>query len=287
MAHGTAIVTDSSACLPPELLARHAIHVVPLGLAIGGEVFPDGALTPAELFARIDSSRERPRSTSPAPAEFLDAFGAAREDGAASALCLTLSAKYSGTHAAALSAADLASGQLPGFPVRVADTGGLAMTHGFAVLSAARALEAGADPGEAVAVASRVGAQGRLVGALATMQYLVKGGRVPWIVGWAASVLDIHPVLAFADGDARSVARSRTMSRACDRVVEYVARHAESGRPLHAAVMQTAAPERAEALAAAIEGRLAPAGVMRTEFTSVMAVHTGPGFVGVAFYQDD
>lgn len=283
-----AIIADSSACVPPDLIARHNITIVPLGLMIVGEVFPDGSMSASEMFRRIDASSERPQSTSPAPSEFVAAFRGAQDAGAESALCLTLSAKYSGTYAAAMSAADLASEQLPGFPVRVVDTGGLAMTHGFAVLAAAQTLDAGAESGEAVAKAVRVGQSGRLVGALATMQYVVKGGRAPRIVGWAADVLDIHPVLAFADGEAKPVGRARTMERALDRVLEYVERNAERGRALHAAVMSSDGPdEQSERMMARLQERFAPAELMTTAFTSVMAVHTGPGFVGVAFYQDD
>ena len=286
MSH-VAVITDSSACLPADLVARYGIRVVPLGLLIEGEVFPDGALTPGELFARIDASHGRPQTTSPAPGEFLEAFRAARDDGAEAALCLTLSASYSGTYAAAVGAAELAVKKLPGFPMDVIDTGGLAMTHGFAVLGAARALEEeGADLGTAADVARQVGAEGHLVGALETMRYLVKGGRVPWIVGWAASRLGIRPVLAFESGDARSIARCRTSERAEERMLDYVARHSGSGS-LRAAVMHTDAGERAARLSERVCERFRPAELILTEFTSAMAVHTGPGFVGIAFYADD
>jgi DegV family protein with EDD domain len=274
-----AIVADSSACLPGDLVAKHAIRLVALGLNVDGESIPDGSLSPAELFRRVDGSHSRVQTASSPPGDFLAAFNAEREAGAASILCLTLSAAYSGTHTAALAAAGMADA-----PVRVVDTGGLAMTHGFAVLAAARTLEAGGSLDEAEAVAARVGSGGRLIGTLDTLRYLVKGGRVPWIVGWAATVLRIKPVLAFEEGAARSIARPRTWAAAKSRMLSEALR---MKWPARVAVMHTAAPDRAAELAEAVRESLHPVELMITEFSSVMAVHTGPGFVGLAVCSDE
>jgi DegV family protein with EDD domain len=274
-----AIVADSSACLPGDLVTKYGIRLVPLGLNVDGRIIPDGSLSATELFALAAKSRGRIQTASPPPGDFLAAFRAARDGGADSVLCLTLSAAYSGTHDAAAAAAELAE-----MPVKVVDTGGLAMTHGFAVLGAARALEAGANVEGAAALARRIGSGGRLVGTLDTLRFLVKGGRVPWIVGWAASLMRIKPVLAFADGGARSIARPRTWPAAKARLLSEVL---NARWPARVAVMHSAAPGRAAELAEAVSEALHPAELLITEFSSVMAAHTGPGFVGLAVCHDE
>lgn len=282
----TAVITDSSVCLPASLLGEHGISIVPLSLVIGTESIPDGSLPAAELFGRVEASWERPQSASPAPGDFLAAFRAARDYGAEAAVCLTLSAKYSGTYDSALAGAELAREAMPDFEVRVADTGGLAMTHGFAVLAAAQAAESGASAEDIARIAQSVGRRGRLIGTLDTLRYLVKGGRVPWVVGWAASVLRIKPVLAFEEGSARSIARCRTAAKARARMLDEVERGLTGGR-LHVGVMHADALAEAEGCAREVQARFGPAEVIVSEFTSVMAVHTGPGFLGVAFYEDE
>ncbi len=277
-----AVVADSSACLPLELVEAYGIILVPLGLTIGGELFADGSLSNAELFQRLEASRGSPGTASAAPGAFLGAFTRAQEAGAASVLCLTLSAAYSGTLGAARDAAGLAREKLPGLEVRVVDTGGLAMTHGFAVLGAARVAEVSGCLDEAAAAAQRIGRAGQLLGALDTLRYLVKGGRVPWVVGWAASLLRIKPVLAFEAGSAHSIARPRTWAAAREQMLRRLPRT----EGLHAAVMHVEAADRAADLAAEVEARFDPAELLVSEFTSVMAAHTGPGFVGLAFYLD-
>ncbi len=282
----TAVVTDSSACLPSQLADDLGIVTVPLGLVIGDHVYADGSLSLAALFRLADETKRPVRTTSPAPAQFLDAYRRASDGGAGAVLCLTLSAGFSGTYESAVTARGLAEEELPGFDVRVVDTGGLAMAHGFAVLAAARSLADGASPGAAAEMARRVGGRARLAGLLGTTRYLARGGRVPWIVHWAAQLLRIRPLLGFAEGRARSIGRVRTEERGLARLLEYVRAHT-SGGALRAAVMHTDAPDAARRLSEALCGDLAPVELLQTDFTSVMAVHTGPGFVGLAFYEDD
>jgi DegV family protein with EDD domain len=282
----TAVVTDSSACLPKRLADGLHIITVPLGLLIGDQAHADGALTSAELFRLAEEAKRPVRTSSPAPAAFLAAFARARDEGAEQVLCLTLSAAFSGTYESAVAAAGLARERMDGLDVRVVDTGGLAMTHGFAVLAAARALAEGASPHAAAETAVRVGGRARLAGLLATTHYLARGGRVPWIVHWAAQILRIRPLLAFEGGRPHSIGRVRTEEKGLARLLEYARKH-RSGGTLRAAVMHTEAPEAAQRLAEAVCRELAPAELLQTHFTSVMAVHTGPGFVGLAFYEDD
>jgi DegV family protein with EDD domain len=282
-----AIVADSSACLPRELVEANRIAIVPLGLTIGGELYADGSITNAELFERLIACRGGAQTASASPGAFLEAFARQRDAGATDVLCLTLSARYSGTYGAALDAAALVQDRLPGLQVRVVDTGGLAMTHGFAVLGAARAAKAGACLDGAADTARRIGQAGQLLGTLDTLRYLVKGGRVPWILGSAASLLRIKPVLAFEGGSARSIGRPRTWPAASEQMLHRLVTDGSGGGPLHAAVMHVDAPDRARELACEVQTRFHPAELLVSEFTSVMAAHTGPGFVGLAFYRDD
>lgn len=281
---GVAVVADSSACLPPELREEYGIIVVPLSFLLDGELFRDGDLPPDEFYRRLERARGPVATNAPAPGEFIEAFRRARDAGAEAVLCLTLASEFSGTHSSAVNAARMAQAELPGVAIEVADSGALAMAHGFAVLAAARVAAAGGSLGEAAAAARGVAAQAHMVGALETMRFLAKGGRVPWIVHWAASLLRIKPVLAFSGGRVRAVARARTMARAMDRMLEYMAAGLKPGEPVHAAVMHAGAPGRAEDLARRVQERFAPARLLVTEFTSVMGIHTGPGFVGLAFY---
>jgi DegV family protein with EDD domain len=279
-----AIVSDSSACLPEALLREYDITVVPLALLIDSELYHDGQLSPAEFRSLVETAHRAPTTTAPAPGEFLHAFRDLYKQGKRSILCLTLSSAYSGTHSAAVNATDMALREMPDLRIVVLDTGGLAMAHGFAVLEAARAVAAGADVDEAAAVATDVRKRSHLVGALDTTLYLAKSGRVPWIVHWAASLLQVKPVLVAHDGRVRSFGRPRTTGNAIKRLVRYVEQRAGPPEHLHVAVAHYDAPDRAAQVAELVRETIRPAELIVTEFTPVMSVHAGPGFVGLAFY---
>jgi DegV family protein with EDD domain len=281
-----AVVTDSSACLPDDLVREYGITIVPLALLFDGDLYHDGALSSAEFYERLAACRKPPSTTSPAPGEFLEAFRRLHASGVREIVCLTLSSRYSGTYSAARNGAEMAERELPGLRLRVVDTNGLAMTHGFAVLAAARAIRGGAAAEEAAEVAESVGKNAHLVGVLETTRYLARSGRVPWIVHWAASALSIKPILAATGTEIGPIARVRTIAKGIERMIQYVADHS-AGNALHVAVMHANAPERAEDLASKVRVRFTPVELLVTEFTSVMGIHTGPGFVGLAFYSGD
>ena len=281
-----AVVTDSSACLPIDLLKAHRITTVPLTFLFDGGLQYDGALSGRDFYALLRASRRFPTTAAPAPAAFLEAFRRATAT-ADSALCVTLPAAFSGTYGSALNAAEMAREELPGFPVRVVDCHCLAMCHGFAVLYAARAAADGATLEEAEAIVRDVASRSHLLGVLDTLRYLAKSGRVPLVFHWATSLLRIKPILVAEGEDVRAAGRVRTTRRALDRLVAQVEERLSPERPLHMAVMHADAEEAAGGLAAGLRRRFQPEELLITESTSVMGAHTGPGFVGVAFFSGE
>src|SRR5579884_3504509 len=134
-----AIVTDSTAYLPAEMVKRYGITVVPLSVVIGDQVYDEGADVTAALRRRRAVSTSRP-----SPEAFAEAYRAASEAGAREVLSLHLSAELSGT----CEAARLAASSAP-LPVRVVDTRMVAMALGFSVLTAAQVGAAGGAADEA------------------------------------------------------------------------------------------------------------------------------------------
>jgi DegV family protein with EDD domain len=278
-----AIVTDSSACLPAQLAERYRITIVPLAFLFGGDVYHDGDLPSDEFYDRLRDGHQPLTTAAPAPGEYLEAFRRVREGGATAVLCLTLSSRFSGAHSSAVKAAEYAARDFPDLALRVIDTGGIAMAHGFAVLAAARAAAAGATLDEAAAAAERSAANSDLVGLLDTTRHLARSGRVPWVLHWAASLLRIKPVIAATEGRIGAVGRARTTERGIERMLAYIAERTRRDAPLLIAVMHAGEPQRAAELADRLRERLAPQELFITEFTSAMAVHTGPGFIGIAW----
>jgi predicted kinase len=107
------------------------------------------------------------------------------------------------------------------------------------------------------------------------------------VMHWATSLLRIKPILVAEGEEIHAAERVRTMPRALNRMLRRIAERVDGERPLHLAVMHADAPDAARELAAAIRQRFQPEELLVTQFTSVMGAHTGPGFVGVAFFSGE
>jgi DegV family protein with EDD domain len=271
-----AIVTDSTAYLPREVLDRHGITVVPLTVILGDEALEDGTETSARAVANA-LQRRRPVSTSrPNREEFAAAYRAAAETGADQIVSLHLSAELSGTYDSAW----LAASEAP-VPVRVVDTRMVAMALGYAVLAAAEAAESGGSPDEVVAAAEKRAGETSAYFYVDTLDYLRRGGRIGAAQALLGSALAVKPLLHLADGSIQPLEKVRTAARGIARLEELSAERAGGGA-VDVAVHHLAATDRADALAARLRKRLPGAVEVHVgEIGAVIGAHVGPGLLGV------
>ena len=104
----------------------------------------------------------------------------------------------------------------------------------------------GADLAAAVAAAAGMIDRVHLVGTIDTMRYLAKSGRVPWVVHWVSSALQIKPVMVARQDGIRMLARVRTRRKAVERLITYARRVLAPDQVAHIAVMHSAARQEAE-----------------------------------------
>jgi DegV family protein with EDD domain len=278
-----ALVTDSTACVPPDVAARLGIEVVPLHLIFGGRTYVDSLTTDTgEFYERLRLASDRASTAAPSPGMFLDAIARAARR-ADEVLCVTVSRQFSAMYDSARQAIELAKAEAPRADIRLLDSRSAAMAQGFVVIEAARAAAAGAAIAEVEARAEAMASRVTLLAMLDTLSYLARGGRVPRVAAWAAGMLQVKPIVRFNSAGIKLAARTRTRPRALERIAAFVADDA-AGRQAHIAVHHAHAPADAERVAGAIEARVRVAERYITEFTQVMGVHTGPGLVGVAWW---
>jgi DegV family protein with EDD domain len=274
------LVTDSTATLPPKVVAERGVVVVPLQVVIGADVLdegPDGA-TP-EMVA--EALREfRPVSTSrPSPSVMLDVYERAAREGATAVVSVHLSGEMSGTFESAQLAAREAS-----IPVTPVDTRQVGIATGYAVLAAADVLDGGGSAQEAAQAARSRAAAALSLFYVDTLEYLRRGGRIGAASALFGGALSLKPLLTITDGVVATHEKVRTAARALSRLEE-LAVLAADGRQVDACVAHLASPDRAgqltqrltERLAAELSGREVWCG----ELGAVLGAHVGPGMLAV------
>jgi DegV family protein with EDD domain len=270
-----AIVTDTAAALPPEVVARHHVTVVPMRLIVEGESIREGERPLDDLLTTGHVS-----TSGPNPAEFEEAIRSCLTDDGV--LVLTIAASMSSTYQAAVAAA-----RAVGEDVRVVDTLTAAGAEALVVLAAAQAAEAGATLDEVEVVAKQVIEQVRLVATVPSLDHLVRSGRVPNIAGWAGRRLGINPLFEFGGGKVRPLRPALSFDAALDRIIGHFRRSASPDAAAHVVALHAAAPDAAARLLARVEEHATPASAFVGEFGPVMVVHTGPGLVGLAWWWED
>ncbi len=169
-----AVITDSAANLPPEVAAEHGIHVIPLRLIWGEEVFREGVdLTPSQFYARLRSDDGLPTTSTFSTHELRQLCQELSEDHQA-IVAVLLAHELSGSVATARTVQQLD----PGLPLHVIDTRTATMAEGFVALEAARAAAAGTRIEEVIHRAEEVVNRVHMLAALETFEYLRRGGRV-------------------------------------------------------------------------------------------------------------
>ncbi|MEI5520750.1 DegV family protein [Streptomyces brasiliscabiei] len=275
MSRHVAIVTDSTAYLPPPAMERHSITAVPLTVVLGGEALDEGTEISARSLAQALQKRRSVTTSRPSPELFAETYRRVAESGATGIVSLHLSAEFSGTY----DAAALAAREAP-VPVRVVDTGMVAMALGFCALAAAESAEAGGTVDEAVTAAEKRAAGTSAFFYVDTLDYLRRGGRIGAAQALFGSALAVKPLLQLDGGRIEMLEKVRTASRAIARLEEIVAERA-GGAPVDIAVHHLAAPERASALAERLRERVPGlADLHVSEVGAVIGAHTGPGLLG-------
>ncbi|MFI1400189.1 DegV family protein [Streptomyces sp. NPDC020681] len=275
MSRHVAIVTDSTAYLPPPTMERHGIVAVPLTVVLGDQALEEGTEISARSLA-LALQKRRPVTTSrPSPEVFAETYRASAAAGATGIVSLHLSSEFSGTYDAAV----LAAKDAP-VPVRVVDTGMVAMALGFCALAAAEAAEGGGTLDEAVAAAEKRAAGTSAFFYVDTLDYLRRGGRIGAAQALLGSALAVKPLLQLDGGRIELLEKVRTASKAIARLEEIVVERAGTSG-VDIAVHHLAAPERAAALAERLRERVPGlADLHVSEVGAVIGAHTGPGLLG-------
>jgi DegV family protein with EDD domain len=276
-----AIVTDSTAYVPSDLVKKYNLTVTPQVLIWGGETFQDGVdIQPDEFYARLKTAKVMPTTSQVSIVTMKTTFEGLIEKGY-EVLGIFISAKLSGTIQSAVQAIDMMGSA--GEKVKIVDSDTTAMAMGFQVLSVARAVEDGANLKDAVALAERARAHTGVYFAVDTLEFLHRGGRIGSAQRFLGTALNMKPVLAVIDGRVEAVERIRTKGKALDRVLELVKEQVTGKMPVRLATLHAAAEAEAQTLLDKASQELNATESIMSTVSPVVGTHAGPGTVGLAY----
>ncbi len=278
---GIRVVTDSACDLPDDLLAEFGIGLVSLRIRFGAEELVDRTeLSTKEFWSRCRRFDGIPETSAPSPGQFQAAFEAMAAEGANGVVCVNLSSRLSATIEAARQGAKAVEGSIP---VRVVDSLSVTLGEGLVTIEAAQSAGEGGNLEDVAAAAERAVRRLRVYGAIDTLEYLRKGGRIGGAQAMVGSLLSIKPVIQVTNGVVEEESKQRTRGRA----LRYLAGKLRDAGPLdRAAACGADAPDMGEFLKL-LEGVPSARKMLVGEIGPVIGTHTGPGTVGVAWLSSE
>ena len=223
--HKIALLTDSTADLPPAMRQGRPIYVVPLKIICQDGEFSDGVDIFAEdVYARLRRG-ELPRTSLPEGGVVSDTLDQIRADGYEKVIAVMLSSGLSGT----FNMVRLLAGQREDLEVAVFDSRSGALGIGIILLQLWEEIQAGASWEELVQRrAPHLIDNTYPFFSVDTLEYLRRGGRIGRITALAGTMLQIKPIITFShDGQLQNISKVRGRRQVQDRIIELIRRRLE------------------------------------------------------------
>jgi DegV family protein with EDD domain len=277
-----AIVTDSTACMPPDLIKGFPIYSAPLQVIWGEESFRDGIdIQPSEFYTRLKTSKITPSTSQVTPMAFKELFMKLSDEGY-DILGIYISCKLSGTLDSAMKAKEM----LPGKNIELVDSLSAGMAAGFQVMTAARASVDGASLQECKSLAEKAAQHCGVFLVVDTLEYLRRGGRIGGGAAFLGTALNLKPILEIRGGRIEAVEKVRSMNKAIDRMLELFEKRINQRHPIHLSGLFTDNPEAGELLLERARQHFGASEVseaVNVPVSPVIGVHIGPGALGLCF----
>lgn len=280
-----AIVTDSCASIPEELLESLDIHWVPYYIHRGTEVLRDLVTIQREAFYQwLPAARELPKTASPGPGDYLSLYEELADRGAADIASIHMTSKGSGAYQAALAAKEIAAEMMPKLHIEVVDTLNVSMCHGWMVIEAARMALRGSGLGDILQQVRSMIPITRMIQTADTLKYLYLGGRIGKAKHLMGTLLNIKPLISMQDGVIVALGTARSRRRAYEMMVEKVEAAVGAMGKIKIAYVHAAAREEAVKIRELVEERFSVVESLIAELSPALGVHTGPGTAGLCYY---
>ena len=275
------IVSDRGMDMAPEQMAGLDIHLVPLTLTLDGKTYRSGVdIQPDEFYRLLSATESFPTTSQPSAGDFAELYRklAATDP---EILSIHISSGLSGTLSSARAGAEMA----PEANVTHVDTKTLSGAEGWQVEAAARAAKAGWDKEKILALLERISAATDTIYTLATVKYLIHGGRISHIKGLLAQVLNIKPLIGVekVNGTYTQEGQARSLEKAILKLADHVVEGHTPGAAMRFQILHGHNAQGAALLRERLDNLFQCTWLPTSSIAPVLGAHTGPGLVGIAY----
>lgn len=273
------IITDSTADLPLDIVKKYDIEVLPLIVSLGEDTHKDGIdINLHMLLQKMQDSEEFPRTAQVNPQRFMECYKKYLDEGY-KIISIHISAKLSGTYQSACIAKDMLETE----DIIVIDSFNVTSGLGLLVMKAARLRDNGLAKCEIEEEIKKLIPHVKSALAFATLDNLIKGGRISKTAGTIGNILGIKPIIAIENGELVVKDKVRGSKKAIRAILDFLdkkgIKEGETSVLLHVENKDILGTLREDLKAKNRE-------FIQCEVGCVVGVYAGEGACGVFFIED-
>ena len=279
-----AVLTDSCASIPEEILEQLHIRTVAYYIHRGQEVLRDlVTIQRTEFLQWLMTARSLPTTASPGPGDYFEAYKNLAKGGIREIISIHMTSKGSGAFQAASVAQTMMKGDFPTVNIDVVDTQNVSLCQGWMVIEAARAALTGLSLERITALVKDMIPITRMIQTADTLKYLYMGGRIGKAQQFVGSMLNIKPLIGMIDGVIVPLGRAHSRGQAYQQMADTVAETIGKSRA-KIAYVHAGAQREVEKIKTLVESKVEVVESFFAELSPALAVHTGPGTAGLCYF---
>ncbi len=274
-----ALLVDSTADLPDNIIDDNNIHVIPVRLSFGEKHYIDKTtLTIEEFWAELKTNPNHPKTSQPTPGDFRRQYQFLSTH-YESAISIHLPPAVSGTYQSAVTA----SKTLNNFPINIVDANNVSIATGLIAVRAAEAINANKSFDEVKSITNQAIANTKIYILLETLEFLVRGGRLTKSKRRIADLIQARPILSLSgEGKIDSVGKIIGRKNRYDKFLRFIMKKIPTDAQYRIGIVHGDNPAQAKQLAKYFSNIIGDNNVFLSQLGPALGTHAGPGAIAVA-----
>lgn len=277
-----AVMTDSTAYIPKDLVEKYNIHTVPLAVVFGDEIYREEVdISPEEFYQKVRESEKLPTTSQPSVGDAVTKLEELAKDYDA-VISIHISSELSGTYNAVISAGEMVEGiKLYAFDSKIS-----AMALGFFVLEAAKLIEQNKTPEEILKYLHEFHDKVNAYFMVDDLSHLQRGGRLSGAQAFIGSLLKIKPILHIVDGKILPFEKIRTTKKALQRILNLLEGDIQTKTVKEVVFIHANNEAAALNLEIEFKQKHPEINTLISYFGPVLGTHLGEGALGILWYTE-
>lgn len=278
-----ALITDSASDITKDMVLKYNVKVLPFKIIYRDKEFNDGVdITSEEVYSTLEANI--PTTSLPSMSDIEGVFENLKEEGYTHAIVVTISSKLSGFN----NAVKLLAENYPEIKTYVHDSKSISKGEQILIEEAAKMIENGKSFEEIVAELPNINKRITIFFVIGTLEYLIRGGRIGKVAGTIAQFLHLKPIVSVdEEGEYYTYTKVRGRKQSLNKIMD-IGTDILNNVKCDVYLMHGDAEEETLALAEKFKVHRNAENVNFGGYLSpVSGVHSGPGFIGVLFYEKE